>query len=63
MQQKKFIPCIYLLQGKAVKDLKDKTIISMNPVELAKYYDNNGADSLSFLIFQKEIQSMKPLWI
>ncbi len=46
MQQKKFIPCIYLLQGKAVKDLKDKTIISMNPVELAKYYDNNGADSL-----------------
>ncbi len=46
MQQKKFVPCIYLYQGKAVKDLKDKTIVNMNPVELAKYYSDNGADSL-----------------
>ncbi|MDE6607994.1 MAG: bifunctional phosphoribosyl-AMP cyclohydrolase/phosphoribosyl-ATP diphosphatase HisIE [Lachnospiraceae bacterium] len=49
MQQKKFIPCIYLYQGKALKDFTDKTFISMNPVELAKYYSDNGADAL--LIF------------
>lgn len=49
MQQKKFIPCIYLYQGKALKDFTDKTFISMNPVELAKYYSENGADAL--LIF------------
>jgi len=46
MQQKKFIPCIYLYQGKALKDFTDKTFINMNPVELAKYYSDNGADSL-----------------
>lgn len=46
MQQKKFIPCIYLYQGKALKDFTDKTFISMNPVELAKYYSENGADAL-----------------
>lgn len=49
MQQKKFIPCIYLFQGKALKDFTDKTFINMNPVELAKYYSDNGADAL--LIF------------
>lgn len=46
MQQKKFIPCIYLYQGKALKDFTDKTFISMNPVELAKYYSENSADAL-----------------
>ena len=46
MQQKKFIPCIYLYQEKAVTSLKDKTVINMNPVELAKFYSDNGADAL-----------------
>ncbi len=46
MQQKKFIPCIYLYQEKAVKSIEDRTVVNMNPVELAKYYDDNGADAL-----------------
>ena len=46
MQQKKFIPCIYLYQEKAVKNLTDKTVTNMNPVELAKFYSDNGADAL-----------------
>lgn len=49
MQQKKFIPCIYLYQEKAVKSLQERTVINMNPVELAGYYSDNNADAL--LIF------------
>lgn len=49
MQQKKFIPCIYLYKGKAVKNLQDRTVINMNPVELARTYSDNCADAL--LIF------------
>lgn len=49
MQQKKFIPCIYLYKEHAVKSLQDNTVINMNPVELAKYYSDNSADAL--LIF------------
>lgn len=43
---KKFIPCIYLLDGKAVTGFKDSTVISDNPVELARYYSENNADEL-----------------
>lgn len=46
MQQKKFIPCIFLYQEKAVKSLQDRTVINMNPVELAKSYSDNSADAL-----------------
>lgn len=46
MQQKKFIPCIFLYQEKAVKSLQDRTVINMNPVELAKSYSDNSADVL-----------------
>lgn len=46
MSQKLLVPCIYLYQTKAVAGLKDKTVINMNPVELAKYYNDNNADAL-----------------
>lgn len=43
---KKFIPCIYLLDGKAVAGLKDSTIINENPALLARFYGENNADEL-----------------
>ena len=43
---KKFIPCIYLLNEKAVAGFKDDTVISSNPAELAKFYGENNADEL-----------------
>lgn len=49
MKYKKVVSCIYLYQGKAVKNLRDKTVISEDPVELARKYSNYGADEL--LIF------------
>lgn len=43
---KKFIPCIYLLNGKAVAGFRDDTVISDNPAALAKFYGDNNADEL-----------------
>ncbi|MBO5291720.1 MAG: bifunctional phosphoribosyl-AMP cyclohydrolase/phosphoribosyl-ATP diphosphatase HisIE [Lachnospiraceae bacterium] len=43
---KKFIPCIYLYQGNAVKCFEDRTVVSMNAPELAKYYSDNNADEI-----------------
>jgi len=49
MDYKKFIPCIFLYGGNAVKSIEDMSVISMNPGELAKFYNDNHADEL--LIF------------
>ena len=46
MLYKKFIPCIYLYKGDAVKGFQDSTIIDTNPVALAKFYSDNHADEL-----------------
>ena len=43
---KKFVPCIYLYCGRAVKNLQDKTIIDTDPVRLARYYSENNADEM-----------------
>lgn len=46
MAYKKFIPCIYLYKGNAVKNFTDSTILQTNPAALAKYYSDNNADEL-----------------
>ena len=43
---KRLIPCIYLYKEKAVKNFSDMTVVSENPVELAKTYSENAADEL-----------------
>lgn len=43
---KKFIPCIYLLDKKAVAGFHDSTVISENPARLARFYGENNADEL-----------------
>lgn len=47
MDAKKLIPCIYLNQAKAVAGIKNQeTVVSENPVELAKFYSDQGADAI-----------------
>ena len=46
MIYKKFIPCIYLYKGNAVKSYTDSTILNTNPAALGKYYSDNNADEL-----------------
>lgn len=43
---KKFVPCIYLYHGSAVRSLTDHTVIDSDPVRLAQYYCENNADEL-----------------
>lgn len=46
---KQFIPCIVLLRGTAVRGLKDDTVISTDPVTLARSYAAADADGLLIL--------------
>lgn len=57
MQYKKVVPCIYICQGRAVKSMKDMSVISKNPIELAKEYSNYGADEI--LIFDFSTNDME----
>ncbi len=43
---KKFIPCIYLKDKKAVAGFRDYSVISEDPAELARFYGENNADEL-----------------
>ncbi len=43
---KQFIPCIYLLNTKAVAGFKDSTVLSDDPAALAMFYGENNADGL-----------------
>lgn len=49
MEQKKFTASIYLYLGQAVKGLRDRTVVSERPEELAADFSNNNADEI--LIF------------
>ncbi len=49
MTYKKLVPCIYLYRGNAVADADNRTVIDLNPIELALFYSRNHADEL--LIF------------
>lgn len=43
---RKFVPCIYLYRGRAVRSLHDKSVIDTDPVRLARYYSENNADEM-----------------
>ncbi|MCR5773512.1 MAG: bifunctional phosphoribosyl-AMP cyclohydrolase/phosphoribosyl-ATP pyrophosphatase, partial [Lachnospiraceae bacterium] len=49
MEYKQIIPCIYLSNGLAVKNLRDRSKVSEDPVALASHFENHGADAI--LIF------------
>jgi len=44
--KKLFIPCIFLDHGKAVTYFNNKTVVNEDPVALAAYYSDNGADEI-----------------
>ena len=46
MQEKKFMPCMYLYKGMAVKNAENLEAISMNPVEHAIAYTTQDTDAL-----------------
>lgn len=51
---KKLISCLYLYNGKAFLDKNRSDIISNDPVTLAKYFSDNGADEIIIFDLSKE---------
>ena len=43
---KKFIPCIYLFQGKAYSDFNKAAVLDEDPAALASRYSDSGADEI-----------------
>ncbi len=43
---KKFIPCIYLKKGNAVKGLDNAEVLPQTPLALAEQYDNDDCDAI-----------------
>lgn len=46
MLVKKFVPCIYLYKGHAVRRLTDTSVVETDPLRLVNLYNENGADGL-----------------
>ena len=46
MLVKKFVPCIYLYRGHAVRSLKDTSVVETQPLRLVQLYNENNADGL-----------------
>lgn len=46
MLVKKFVPCIYLYNGHAVRRLTDTSIVETDPLRLVRLYNENNADGL-----------------
>lgn len=51
MEYRQIIPCIYLNNGLAVKSLHDRSKVSEDPVSLASFFENHGADSIIIFDF------------
>ena len=43
---KKFVPCIYLYNGHAVRRLDDFSVVETDPLRLVSLYNENSADGL-----------------
>ena len=57
---KKFVPCIYLYHGHAVRGLDEPTVVETDPLRLVHSYNENNADEL--IIFDmSEGEVMKPM--
>jgi len=61
---KRIIPCLDVTNGRVVKgvnflELRD----AGDPVEIAKRYDDQGADELTFLDITTRAQMSLPFWI
>ncbi len=59
---KRIIPCLDVKNGRVVKGVKFKNLReSGDPVELARYYNENGADELIFLDISATLEGRKTM--
>ncbi|WP_251207157.1 bifunctional phosphoribosyl-AMP cyclohydrolase/phosphoribosyl-ATP diphosphatase HisIE [Acetatifactor aquisgranensis] len=56
MLVKKFVPCIYLYNGHAVRRLTDTSVVETDPLRLVHLYNENSADGLVVFDMSQEDQ-------
>jgi len=56
MSYKQLIPCVFIYRGKAVKWFDDLESVNDDPVALAKFYSDSGADELLVFDLSEEDQ-------
>lgn len=62
MLTKRIIPCLDISEGRTVKGVNFRNLRDAgDPVELAKYYSQNGADELVFLDITATVEKRKTL--
>jgi len=62
MQAKRIIPCLDVYQGRVVKGINFENLRDAgDPVELAAYYDREGADELVFLDISASVEGRKTM--
>ena len=54
MLVKKFVPCIYLYNGHAVRRLTDLSVVETDPLRLVRLYNENNADGLIVFDMSKD---------
>ncbi len=54
MVMKKFVPCIYLYHGHAVRRMTDLTVVETDPLRLGRLYNENNADGLIVFDMSKD---------
>ncbi len=54
MMTKKFVPCIYLYHGHAVRSLTDTSIVETDPLRLVHLYNEHNADELIVFDMSKD---------
>ena len=60
MLTKRIIPCLDVKEGRVVKGIQFVQLRDAgDPVELARFYDEQGADELVFLIFLPPMKAGK----
>ena len=63
MSYKRLIPCIFIYMGKAVTWFRNTEVLADDPVELAKYYSEHGADELIVFNYLLRMKIMMNLLI
>ncbi|MBC7556802.1 MAG: tRNA-dihydrouridine synthase, partial [Chryseobacterium sp.] len=62
MLKKRIIPCLDIKNGRVVKGIQFEGLKDAgNPIELAEYYSENGADELVFLDISATLENRKTL--
>ena len=62
MLKKRIIPCLDIKNGRVVKGVQFEGLKDAgNPLELAQYYSENGADELVFLDISATLENRKTL--